>query len=620
MSPHNRNNYTFQRKNGRMSVPSSQEELAKQRRAAFQDAPDSITPAKKQPAPTTAASISSKASEEMDIMAPFRKEGARGTGQFNRVQGAGTPSRQGTGSFNRVQSVGTPSHQGTGSFDRISQRTADASRSGRLPRIVIDATSPTPDTSNYSRQTYSEGDNTRMAYEAEARNRYKTDADRYSNQHMRTNASVQPDYTSASVSGSFTRVQDNKNSFAQGPSLQPMSINDPYSNRRPAGGFSFARIALAAIVVVVVGVGGFFGWQAWSLTQPISVVLNGEEKTIDGDARSIQGLIDKGVVQVVPGDLIAVDNSVLEAGQGKVCTAVVNDAETEDYEAHLYEGDVIQLTDGADIMEEHTDTNPQVIPYEFEKRGSGALHVFLSHGEEGEKVTRTGAVSGKTVEAITKEPVNRTLQYYNADTKGDKVIALTFDDGPWDGTTQDILNTLAEYDVKATFYTLGKQIPGNSEVIKQMHEAGHEIATHTYDHAAGSGEGVSLDKMSTQERRDEITKGLAEIEKVTGTEASKAFRAPGGNFNEKTAQDVADLITAEVGWNVDTLDWQLPGADVIAERIMSAENGEIVLMHDGGGDRTQTAAALKQALPYLIEQGYTFVTVSELIERYPYEA
>ena len=152
-----------------------------------------------------------------------------------------------------------------------------------------------------------------------------------------------------------------------------------------------------------------------------------------------------------------------------------------------------------------------------------------------------------------------------------------------------------------------------------MAKTGHEISTHTYDHAAGSGRSVSLDLMSTEERRDEVINGLQAITDITGKPASTIFRAPGGNFSKETAADLSDLVTAEIGWNIDTTDWKRPDANTIANRIKSAEPGDIILMHDGGGDRANTVEALKIALPYLKEQGYEFTTVDDLIKRFPYQ-
>lgn len=374
---------------------------------------------------------------------------------------------------------------------------------------------------------------------------------------------------------------------------------------------------IAALVAILVVVGGITGGIFYMNNAPVTVTVNGEQKTIQGAQRTLEGLVENGVVSVKPGNYIAVDDSVMREGEGALCTAKLNGEDTSDLKTHLNEGDTIEITDGQNIMEPYNDDNVQSIPASVEEVGVGAVHVYQGSGEAGEKVVRTGTESGKTVEVTTKEPGTIQLVKYNVNTNGDKVIALTFDDGPWDSSTAAILDILKNNNAKATFFTVGNRIPGHEDLIKRMKDEGHEIGTHTYDHASGSGKGVSLDLMSTQERRDEVSKGLQAITDAGG-DASTTFRSPGGNFGAETARDVHDLVTSEIGWNIDTGDWQRPGADVIAQRIEMASPGNIILMHDGGGDRSQTVEALKTALPYLVEQGYEFITVDELLERYPY--
>ncbi len=412
----------------------------------------------------------------------------------------------------------------------------------------------------------------------------------------------------------YTGRHDGGNGGGTG-GFTPMSVGEPQRKRKKR---AWPKVVITLLVLAVLGCGGYFGYQAWALMGPVDVTLNGEHKTLQGEQRTIQGVLDNQLVTVKAGNRVAVDKSVITTGGGTACTAHINDKEISDLNTHLYEGDTITIGDGVDVMEKYTDSAEQSLPYTFEKTGTGAVHQFINKGENGTKVTRTGNESGKTVDVVTKEPVNNKLVYYNVNTKGEKVIALTFDDGPWD-TTQEVLDILAQNNAKATFFTIGKQIANNADVVKKASDAGHEICTHTYDHAAGSGKGVSLDLMSTSERRDEVVKGQQAISDVTGKAASTTFRAPGGNFGEATAQDLSDLITSEIGWNIDTNDWRKPGAETIASRIKQAAPGNIILMHDGGGDRSQTVAALKIALPYLREQGYSFVTVEELLTRFPYE-
>ena len=389
------------------------------------------------------------------------------------------------------------------------------------------------------------------------------------------------------------------------------------TRRKPSGSLRNKLIA-GAVAVAVVAI-GIFAFTTWDANKAVSVTINGQQQTIEGQQRTIEGLLDTNTVSVTPGNYVAVDGSVMREGEGTRATATINEQGTEDFSTRLNEGDDISLTNGSDITEEFTEGEPQTLQPTLEIKGTGAVHLYTQKGEPGEKVVRTGNESGKTAEVTTKEPVNGVVQYYNVNTNGDKVIALTFDDGPWDTSTAAILDTLKEYDAKATFFTVGQKISGHEDLLQRAANEGHEIGTHTWDHAEGSGQGVSLILMSSDERKQEVEKGLQAIKDATGQDASLMFRSPGGNFDASVASDLSDLIDAEIGWNIDTGDWQKPGVDTIAQRIESAGPGEIILMHDGGGDRSETVAALKQALPKLKEEGYRFVTVSELINSYPYQ-
>lgn len=394
--------------------------------------------------------------------------------------------------------------------------------------------------------------------------------------------------------------------------------NNNYAPKQKADFFTRGSlIAVAAVVVLIVV--GIFAFNSWMGSKPVEVTLNGDQVTISGAERSIGGLLDNNVVSVTPGNYVAVDGSTIRQGEGTRCTAKVNGNDTDNMGTHLNGGDKIEISNGTDITEPYTDSEPQTLPHKTELKGVGAVHLYSNNAQDGEQVTRTGKESGITATVTTKEPVNNIVQYYNVNSNGDKVIALTFDDGPWDQQTDEILDILEQNDAKATFFTVGQCISGHEKELKRAADMGCEIGTHTWDHAEGSGEGVSLIKMSTDERKQEVQKGLEAIKNATGQEASTIFRCPGGNFDTSVATDLEGIVTAEIGWNVDTTDWKKPGADVIAQRIQSAGPGNIILMHDGGGDRSQTVEGLRQALPKMKEQGYSFITVQELLEKYPYQ-
>ena len=394
--------------------------------------------------------------------------------------------------------------------------------------------------------------------------------------------------------------------------------NNNYAPKQKADFFTRGSL-IAVAVVVVLAIVGIFAFNNWMGSKPVEVTLNGDQVTISGAERSVGGLLDNNVVSVTPGNYVAVDGSTIRQGEGTRCTAKVNGNDTDDMGMHLNGGDKIEISNGTDITEPYTDSEPQTLPHKTELKGVGAVHLYSNNAQDGEQVTRTGKESGITATVTTKEPVDNIVQYYNVNSNGDKVIALTFDDGPWDKQTDEILDILEQNDAKATFFTVGQCISGHEKELQRAASMGCEIGTHTWDHAEGSGEGVSLIKMSTDERKQEVQKGLEAIKNATGQEASAIFRCPGGNFDTSVATDLEGIVTAEIGWNVDTTDWKKPGADVIAQRIQSAGPGNIILMHDGGGDRSQTIEGLRQALPKLKEQGYSFITVQELLEKYPYQ-
>lgn len=394
--------------------------------------------------------------------------------------------------------------------------------------------------------------------------------------------------------------------------------NNDYAPKQKADFFTRGSL-IAVAVVVVLAIVGIFAFNNWMGSKPVEVTLNGDQVTISGAERSVGGLLDNNVVSVTPGNYVAVDGSTIRQGEGTRCTAKVNGNDTDDMDMHLNGGDKIEISNGTDITEPYTDSEPQTLPHKTELKGVGAVHLYSNNAQDGEQVTRTGKESGITATVTTKEPVDNIVQYYNVNSNGDKVIALTFDDGPWDKQTDEILDILEQNDAKATFFTVGQCISGHEKELQRAASMGCEIGTHTWDHAEGSGEGVSLIKMSTDERKQEVQKGLEAIKNATGQEASTIFRCPGGNFDTSVATDLEGIVTAEIGWNVDTTDWKKPGADVIAQRIQSAGPGNIILMHDGGGDRSQTIEGLRQALPKLKEQGYSFITVQELLEKYPYQ-
>jgi peptidoglycan/xylan/chitin deacetylase (PgdA/CDA1 family) len=186
-----------------------------------------------------------------------------------------------------------------------------------------------------------------------------------------------------------------------------------------------------------------------------------------------------------------------------------------------------------------------------------------------------------------------------------KVVALTFDDGPWVGTPR-FLDVLEREQVPATFFQIGDQISSyGAGVDARMLRDGDVIGDHTWDHAdVAAGGSIAA---------SEITRTAAAIHSLTGF-APCLFRAPGGAVSPSLISTARALGFTTIQWNVDPRDWSRPGADAIYNRVVSAVSpGSIVVQHDGGGDRSQTLAALPREIDALRARGYRFVTVPELL-------
>lgn len=184
--------------------------------------------------------------------------------------------------------------------------------------------------------------------------------------------------------------------------------------------------------------------------------------------------------------------------------------------------------------------------------------------------------------------------------KNRKVVALTFDDGPNPATTNQALDTLSKYGIKATFFVLGKNVSGNEEILKRMKADGHVIGNHSWSHPV-------LSKLSLDEAKKQITDTEDALTKVLGS-SSKLMRPPYGAITDDIRNS---LDLSFIMWDVDSLDWKSKNeASILTEIQRQVKNGSIILMHD---IHVETVNALPKVIDYLKEQGYEFVTVPEML-------
>ncbi|WP_397536921.1 polysaccharide deacetylase family protein [Rummeliibacillus pycnus] len=185
--------------------------------------------------------------------------------------------------------------------------------------------------------------------------------------------------------------------------------------------------------------------------------------------------------------------------------------------------------------------------------------------------------------------------------KANKLVALTFDDGPSDTVTPKVLKILKKHNIKATFFMVGSQVNANPKMAKQVQEAGHEIGNHTYSHP-------NLKNLTNAQIKSQLTKTSVAIKKATGHNPT-LFRPPYGSVDNRVrVQTKLPVIL----WSVDTRDWEHHNSQKLLEYVKKETYpGAIILMHD---IHMPTADGLDAVITYLEKQGYSFVTVSELNE------
>ena len=234
--------------------------------------------------------------------------------------------------------------------------------------------------------------------------------------------------------------------------------------------------------------------------------------------------------------------------------------------------------------------------------GAGAR----SSPSDGRKPARMTRATEKTKHQKTEHPAPATdgvapaRPVYYVD-GGPKAIALTIDDGPSPIYTPQVLQILEKYHVRASFSMIGENVTYYPEMAREVADAGHLIVNHTWNHA-------NLTLLSAAQARTEIARAADAIHTAVG-KTPTLFRAPYGAWSRATLEYCAREHLTPLDWSVDPRDWARPGVRAIVANIMAnTRTGSIILEHDGGGNRSETVAALKVVIPRLLDEGYHFTT------------
>jgi peptidoglycan/xylan/chitin deacetylase (PgdA/CDA1 family) len=186
-------------------------------------------------------------------------------------------------------------------------------------------------------------------------------------------------------------------------------------------------------------------------------------------------------------------------------------------------------------------------------------------------------------------------------------VALTFDDGPLPTSTPRILALLRSHHAHATFFALGTELERHPGLAVAAAADGNELGDHGMTHRA-------LPKLGNARLLYELRATADLIQELTGRSPT-FIRPPYGSLDRRVIEAARSLHMTVALWTIDTLDWQNPGAGVVARRVLQAvQPGDIVLMHDGGGPRDQTVQAVRLILAGLEQRGYQAVTLSQLVQ------
>lgn len=217
-----------------------------------------------------------------------------------------------------------------------------------------------------------------------------------------------------------------------------------------------------------------------------------------------------------------------------------------------------------------------------------------------------GAAKAVTVSSTVN---GRELPIYSVETK-EKKVALSFDAAWGNEDTQLILDTLAKYNVHATFFMTGGWVEKYPEDVKKIQEAGHDLGNHSENHK-------NMSQLSDSECQEELLKVHTKIKELTGVEMD-LFRPPYGDYDDHVITNAKDCGYYTIQWSVDSLDWKDYGVDSIIKTVTEHKdlgNGAIILMHNGA---KYTAQALPSVIEKLQTDGYEIVPISELIYRDDY--
>ncbi len=302
------------------------------------------------------------------------------------------------------------------------------------------------------------------------------------------------------------------------------------------------------------------------------------------------------------GRLLDVDGKIIKRGVGPFAQIII-DGDRGTGKEVITRDTVIGFVPAPDLTEETTTSIEDIIKV-VKVSGDGEYTIVKKIGAPGRKKVVRGVTSRKLVSAQNLSE-GQSMLVARTDEKPEKVIALTFDDGPNPPFTSQIVKTLQDMYATATFFMIGGKVTLYPEAAREVSASGFPIGNHTFSHNA-------LNKAAEEGISQEID-GASDVMSQVMNAQTTWLRPPYGAVSPLLKTVVEAKGYRLVRWNVDSRDWQAASVDEIVSNVTEwAKPDSIVLMHDGGGDRANTVQALPRIIQTLRAQNYAFVSLDQL--------
>jgi peptidoglycan/xylan/chitin deacetylase (PgdA/CDA1 family) len=337
------------------------------------------------------------------------------------------------------------------------------------------------------------------------------------------------------------------------------------------GGWAESSGARLVAAVSVYLISSFIPSALADLPPPTVVSYNGQQVHLAGEVTVAQ-LLEQQREPMKVGRLLDVTGAVLKANAYP--PEIIVNGRPGDPSTVLHESDIVELRGGRDVYE------PSIV------------QTFANSGGNPQFTLGTGSVT------VRRGLISKSTIPVETEGKGPPQVALTFDDGPHPDWTPKVLDVLKREKVKATFFLVGTMAQHYPSLVRREVAEGMAVGDHSWTHPHLAGRDPAFVEGQLGHTRDVLKELGADV---------TVFRPPYGSYNASTVQIATALKMRTVIWAIDPADYRRPSPEVIVRRVMSQlKPGAIILMHDGGGDRSNTVAAVKMLINQIRKRGYGF--------------